>query len=247
MLRGQRRDAASAAEAATPPTAAAPDTARPPVTGAPAVAAVGAPATPEPMPTPLPVAESPKDKTDRLKKAAAANTTTGATQQKDTRGAARPETLAARPQITAVANVDMEEPEPAAAAPAAPLSGSSALLNTPRGPAVPAPAAQRDIERAVTSYAQALANGDAGAAAAAWPDMPEFRRQQLMKEFGEGLRYTTRWRVSDLKVDGGKATAKLRGATTDVRNGQLDGSRTVDEEISFVRKGSTWRLKQIAQ
>jgi hypothetical protein len=77
--------------------------------------------------------------------------------------------------------------------------------------------------------------------------MPEFRRQQLMKEFGEGLRYTTRWRVSDLKVDGSKASARLRGATTDVRNGQLDGSRTVDEEISLVRKGSTWRLKQIAQ
>jgi hypothetical protein len=77
--------------------------------------------------------------------------------------------------------------------------------------------------------------------------MPEFRRQQLMKQFGEGLRYTTRWRVSDVRVDGGKATAKLRGSTTDVRQGQLDGSRAVDEEISFVRKGSTWRLKQIAQ
>ena len=52
----------------------------------------------------------------------------GATQPKDSRGAARPETSTARPQISAVANVDMEEPEPAAAAPAAPLSGSAALL-----------------------------------------------------------------------------------------------------------------------
>jgi serine/threonine-protein kinase len=247
MLRGQRRDAANAAEAAAAPAVAAPTTTTPPSTGTPAVAVVGAPATPEPVPAPPPVAETPKQKADRLKKTGGANTATGATPQKDARGAARPETLAARPQITAVANVDMEEPGPAAAAPAAPLSGSAALLNTPRGPAVPGPEVQRDIERAVTSYAQALASGDAGAAAAAWPDMPEFRRQQLMKEFGEGLRYSTRWRVSDLQVDGGKATARLRGTTTDVRNGQLDGSRTVDESISFVRKGSTWRLKQIAQ
>jgi hypothetical protein len=77
--------------------------------------------------------------------------------------------------------------------------------------------------------------------------MPEFRRQQLMRDFGEGLRYSTRWKVTGLKVEGGKATAKLGGTTTDVRNGQLAGSRAVDEEIALVKKGKTWRLKQIAQ
>jgi serine/threonine-protein kinase len=245
MLRGQRQEALSAAAAV--PTVVTSDAPVPPAADGQGAPVVGTPATPEPAPAPPPVAETPKEKSDRLKKPAAGNASAGATQPRDSRAAARPETSTARPQITAVANVDMEEPEPAAAAPAAPLSGSAALLNTPRGPAVLAPEARRDIERAVTSYAQALAGGDAGAAAAAWPDMPEFRRQQLMKEFGEGLRYTTRWRISDVKVDGGKATARLRGTTTEVRNGQLDGSRTVDEEIALVRKGSNWRLKQIAQ
>lgn len=243
MLRGQRRDAELAA-AATATTAVVSDAPLPSPTVPPA-AEIATPAAPEPAPPP--VAETPKQKADRLKKASAEKPATGAASQKDPRGAARPETLAARPQITAVANVDMEEPEPAPAAAAAPLSGSAALLNTPRGPAVLAPEARRDLERAVANYAQALASGDAGAAAAAWPDMPEFRRQQLMKEFGDGVRYSTRWRVTDVKIDGSKATARLRGTTTNVRNGQLDGSRTVDEEISFARKGSAWRLKQIAQ
>jgi serine/threonine-protein kinase len=243
MLRGQRRDAELTA-AATATTAVVSDAPLPSPTVPPA-AEIATPAAPEPAPPP--VAETPKQKADRLKKASAEKPATGAVSQKDSRGAARPETLAARPQITAAANVDMEEPEPAPAAAAAPLSGSAALLNTPRGPAVLAPEARRDLERAVANYAQALASGDAGAAAAAWPDMPEFRRQQLMKEFGDGVRYSTRWRVTDVKIDGSKATARLRGTTTNVRNGQLDGSRTVDEEISFARKGSAWRLKQIAQ
>jgi serine/threonine-protein kinase len=145
MLRGQRRDAANAAAAAIPPSVAAPSAAVPPVSDAPAVAVVGAPATPEPVPVPPPVAETPKQKADRLKKPATANAAGGPTSQKDTRGAARPETLAARPQIAAVANVDMEEPEPAAAASAAPLSGSAALLNTPRGPAAQSPQVSRDL------------------------------------------------------------------------------------------------------
>jgi serine/threonine-protein kinase len=243
LLRGQSRNAEIAA--AAPSTTAVVSDAPLPSPTVPPTAEIGAPVAPEPAPPP--VAETPKQKADRLKKASAEKTATGAAPQKDSRGAARPETLAARPQITAVANVDMEEPEPAPAAAAAPLSGSAALLNTPRGPAVLAPEVRRDLERAVASYAQALASGDAGAAAAAWPDMPEFRRQQLMKEFGEGVRYSSRWRVTDVKIDGSKATARLRGTTTNVRNGQLDGSRTVDEEISLARKGSTWRLKQIAQ
>jgi serine/threonine-protein kinase len=242
MLRGQRRDAANVVAAPAVETSAAP--AQPANPGQVATAE-NPPA--EPAPAPPPAADAPKSKADRPRKDATENAAAGAARAKDPRGAARPETLAARPQITAVANVEMEEPEPVTAAPAAPLSGSAALLNTPRGPATLSPEVRRDLERVVTNYAQALAAGDAGAAAAAWPEMPEFRRQQLMNEFAGGLRYTSRWRVSDLKMDGGKATARLRGTTTYVRNGQLDGSRTVDEDISFTRKGSSWRLKQIAQ
>ena len=64
---------------------------------------------------------------------------------------------------------------------------------------------------------------------------------------GRGLRPLTTPKVTELKVDGSKATATLTGTTTDVRNGQLAGSRAVDEEITFAKKGKSWRLKQIAQ
>ena len=248
LLRGQRREAAAAAAAAPPPApvvAEAPAVAVTPATTV-STAPIGTP--PAPAAVTPPKNETPKEKADRLKKASTDKAGTDAALAKEPRGVARPETVSARPQITAIANVDMEEPEPAAAAaPSTPFSGGAALLNTPRGPAGLAPDVSRDVERAVTSYAQALANGDAAAAVAAWPDMPEFRRQQLMRDFGEGLRYSTRWKVTGLKVEGGKATAKLGGTTTDVRNGQLAGSRAVDEEIALVKKGKNWRLKQIAQ
>jgi hypothetical protein len=244
MLRGQRRAAEAAVEAAqvAAPATAAPaagaDTGLVTATTSVSVTAAPAPAVPE----------TPKEKADRAKKTAdkaSGNAALG----KDAHAVAKPETVAAKPQITAVANVDMEVPEPAAAPPAAgsPLTGGAALLGQRTGPTGPSPEVYRELERAVTSYARALADGDAGAAAAAWPDMPEFRRQQLMQEFGNGLRYSTRWKVTEVKLDGGKATAKLTGTTTDVRNGQLAGSRAVDEQIGFTKKGKSWKLKQIAQ
>jgi serine/threonine-protein kinase len=245
MLRGQRRDAETAAAVAAPPPVV---TEVPAAAGTPTTTVAAAPVAAAPEPVAPPKNETPKEKSDRLKKAASDKAATDAALKKDPRAVAKPETASARPQITAIANVDMEEPEPAPAATSStPFSGGAALLNTQRGPAAPAPDAVRDIERSVSSYAQALASGDAAAAVSAWPDMPEFRRQQLMRDFGEGLRYSTRWKVTNLKVDGGKATAKLSGTTTDVRNGQLAGSRAVDEEITFAKKGKNWRLKQIAQ
>jgi serine/threonine protein kinase len=247
MLRGQRRDAAATAAAAAPPPAAVVSNVPAPAGDvATTVATVPATSDPAPVATP-PKNETPKEKSDRLRKGATDKAASDAP-AKDPRGVARPETVAARPQVTAIANVDMEEPAPVpAAAASAPFSGGAALLNTQRGPVGIAPDVVRELERTVTNYAQALASGDAAAAASAWPDMPEFRRQQLMRDFGDGLRYSTRWKVTELKVDGSKATAKLSGTTTDVRNGQLAGSRAVDEEIAFTKKGKSWRLKQIAQ
>jgi len=250
MLRGQqRRAAASAAEAAAPApvavSAAAPEPAAETVT--PAGGSVTS-ATPPPA-----APETPTTKADKAKKAAADKAATDAALKKDPRAVAKPETVSARPQITAVANVDLDAPEPtpAASAPSgSPLTGGAALLGqsaSSAAPAGPSPQVLSAIERSVIGYAQALADGDAAAAASAWPDMPEFRRQQLMQQFGEGLRFSTRWKITDVKVNGGKATAKLHGTTTEVRNGQLAGSRTVDEDIAFAKKGSNWRLTQIAQ
>jgi len=251
ILRGQqRRAAAESAETATPPPVAASAPAPAPVTDVVAPAA-GPTTSASAAPT---VPETPKEKSDKAKKAAADKAASDAALKKDPRAVAKPETVSARPQITAVANVDMEAPEatPAASAPSgSPLTGGAALLGQSGGaaaaPSGPSPQVLSALEHSVSSYAQALASGDAAAAASAWPEMPEFRRQQLMQQFGEGLRYSTRWKISDLKVSGGKATAKLRGTTTEVRNGQLAGSRTVDEEIAFTKKGANWRLTQIAQ
>jgi len=77
--------------------------------------------------------------------------------------------------------------------------------------------------------------------------MPGIRRANIEQEFANGLRYSSRWRVTELKLSGGKAKARLRGTSTDVRNGVAVSSRAVDEEIVLVKKGKAWKLDKIAQ
>jgi hypothetical protein len=234
-----RRQAAAPVEPPPPAAAAAPDTTTAPSAPAPSLApatggpGASAPARPAPAERPAGGTAAARDK-ERVPPRREARADGGT-----------PTPGPAPATMTASASVTMEEPAPVEAS--TELSGGAALLNTPRGAAVPSPDTRSAIERSVASYARALADGDAAGAVAMWPEMPAPRRDRLEREFAEGLRYASRWRITDLKVDGSKATARLRGNTTDVRNGTVAGSRAVDEDIVLVRRGSGWRLQQIAQ
>ncbi|HEX5633824.1 MAG TPA: protein kinase, partial [Gemmatimonadales bacterium] len=169
------------------------------------------PAAPVPAPTTTKVAAAPPPAdakavtTDKGSKSARGDRNA----RQDAKGGGQPGTQAAAPATsestksleTAVAVVSMEEPEGGNDAPIRDLSSGGALLNAASGqPAGTNAETRRAIERAVETYASALAAGDAAAAQAAWPAMPGIRRANIEQEFANGLRYSSRWRVTELKL-----------------------------------------------
>ncbi len=182
--------------------------------------------------------------------------TTGAPKRgpKAAAGVATPETATpaqatpaeAAPVVVAVSVVDMEEPEDAGA-PKREISGSDALLGRVAAPGAVSPETRAAIERVLKGYGQALTLGDMAEALRRYPGMPGARQEQLGGFFATGGRYSVRWKVSGLQVNGNRAVAQLTGSTTEIRGGAYGSTRVVDEQVQLTRQGTTWELGQIAQ
>jgi serine/threonine protein kinase len=157
---------------------------------------------------------------------------------------AAPAPLQAAPAV-AIAAVDMEQP--VEEAPPRDVSGNEALLNRVGPPAPVPPETRSAIERAVMGYAQALALGDAEDAIKRYPAMPDFRREQLRQRVATGGRYSTRWKLSDVRVAGNTADVQLNGSTTEINGATFGGTRVVNERILLELRRSGWVLMQIAQ
>ncbi len=145
----------------------------------------------------------------------------------------------------AVAIVDMEEPP--ADSSKHEISGSDALLNRVGAPGAVAPDTRAAIERAVKNYGQALVLGDVAEAVARYPGIPAVRQEQITAFFGAGGRYSLRWKITDLRVNGMHAEAQLSGSTTEIHAGVFGTTRVVNEQIALERRGNLWVLTQIAQ
>lgn len=148
--------------------------------------------------------------------------------------------------VVAVSVVDMEEPSDAGA-PKREISGSDALLGRVAAPGEVAPETRSAIERVLKGYGQALTLGDMAEALRRYPGMPGARQEQLGGFFATGGRYSIRWKVTGLQVNGNRAVAQLSGSTTEIRGGAFGSTRVVNEQVQLERRANTWEISQIAQ
>ena len=99
-------------------------------------------------------------------------------------------------------------------------------------PGAVAPDTRAAIERVLKGYGQALMLGDMAEALARYPGMPGVRQEQIGGFFATGGRYSVRWKVTDLRVNGNRAEAQLSGSTTEIHAGVFGSTRVVNEQSS---------------
>jgi serine/threonine protein kinase len=126
--------------------------------------------------------------------------------------------------------------EPAATAPATPPPGE---------PAGPSAAERNAIESAIRSYASALDSGSVAAARGVFPAMPDSQQAALESFFSGGGRITTLWRVSDVKLDGDRATARIRGASRLEPPDSTPAVRPVNLRAVLERTPDGWQLRSL--
>lgn len=148
--------------------------------------------------------------------------------------------------VVAVSVVEMEEIAEDGAAKRE-ISGSDALLGRGGAPGAISPETRSAIERVLKGYGQALTLGDMAEALRRYPSLPASRQELLGGFFATGGRYSVRWKVTDLRVTGNRATAQLSGSTTEIRDGAFGSTRVVNEQVQLERRGNSWEISQIAQ
>jgi hypothetical protein len=101
---------------------------------------------------------------------------------------------------------------------------------------------RKAVEAAVRRYAAALNGASAPQARQAFPAMPSAQQSYLESFFGAGGRMRTDWKVSDIAVEGDKATARVRGTTRITPGGGNPSLDPVDARVTFERAADGWRL-----
>ena len=219
--------------------------------------AVTAPAAPPVAPAPVEPQQSaparpPEPKAGAPKKSPGGKPASAA---KEKSPAAAPESAVASVPAPAPANAEpaAESASPAPAAPAKPsasargVSGGAALLGLPGAqsavPSGPTAADRKGIEAAIRGYAAALDGGSAARAQRAFPAMPSAQQTYLESFFGAGGRMRTDWKVSDVTVEGDRATARVRGTTRTTPGGGNPSLEQVDARVTLERAADGWRLK----
>jgi protein kinase-like protein len=132
-------------------------------------------------------------------------------------------------------------------APARGVSGGAALLGLPgaqsAGQSGPAAGDRKGVEAAIRGYAAALDGGSAARAQRVFPAMPSAQQTYLESFFGAGGRMRTDWKVSDVTVEGDRATARVRGTTRTTPGGGNPGLEQVDARVTLERAADGWALK----
>jgi serine/threonine-protein kinase len=147
--------------------------------------------------------------------------------------------------------------------PAAPVTGPA---STPRAAAVPAPPAvgapvpgtppakepekvsvadRQGVERAILAYASALDGGSLDEARRAFPSVSEAQVGYLDSLFTSGGRIRTIWRVTDIAVEGERATARVRGATRTEAADGTPSDRAMDSRVVLERRTDGWRIRSM--
>ncbi|MGE5231710.1 MAG: serine/threonine-protein kinase [Deltaproteobacteria bacterium] len=211
------------------------------------------PAEPQPAP-PVPVASErqPESRAGaRAKKAAAGKPGSVA---KEKSPVAAPESAVAPGSAPAPASAQ-PAPESASSAVARPgpaaaprgVSGGAALLGLPGAQSVvrsagPSAGDKKAVEAAVRRYAAALDAANATQAQQVFPAMPGAQQSYLESFFGAGGRMRTDWKVSDIAVEGDRATARVRGTTRSTPGGGNASLDQLDARVTLERATDGWRL-----
>jgi serine/threonine-protein kinase len=126
-------------------------------------------------------------------------------------------------------------PEPTARAPEPPAAGEA-----------PAATAEREaIEGTIRSFASALDSGSVVAARRVFPAMPDSQQAFLESFFSSGGRITTLWRVTDVRLDDAKATARIRGASRVEPADSAPVVRQVNLRAVLEHTPDGWRLRSL--
>jgi hypothetical protein len=149
----------------------------------------------------------------------------------------------ATPALPAQANPPVRGSlEPAAKPPLPSLARAESLAAEPGSP----PAAEREaVEAAIRSYAAALDSNSAAAAQRAFPAMPDSQQASLTSFFAGGGRITTLWRVTDVRIEGDRATARIRGANRTQPADSAATVRPVNLRAVLERTPEGWQLRSL--
>jgi hypothetical protein len=149
-------------------------------------------------------------------------------------------------------NTRSAAPGPAGAAstqpiakPSQPNVGAAQGTSAPTVPAGPPAHEQEAVEAAIRTYASALDLGSVEQARRAFPAMPESQQTSLEGFFAAGGRITTLWRVTDVRVDGDRATARIRGASRTEPADSAPAIRAVNLRAVLERTPDGWQLRTL--
>jgi serine/threonine-protein kinase len=167
--------------------------------------------------------------------------------------AAAPATPPPPPTVPVVpGNARPAVPAPPAAASTEPISKPSPPnLGGAPGTLAPVAAAgasaheQEAVEAAIRTYASALDSGSVEQARRAFPAMAERQQSSLEAFFAAGGRITTLWRVTDVRVDGNRATARIRGASRTEPADSAPAIRAVNLRAVLERTPDGWQLRTL--
>jgi len=135
----------------------------------------------------------------------------------------------------------------AAAVPAPPAPNAAGTNTPPKGPEKVSAADRQAIESAVLAYASALDAGSVDQARQAFPSISEGQLGYLDSLFTSGGRIRTIWRVTDVTLEGERATARIRGAT---RTEGADGApidRAMDSRVVLERQANGWQIRSMTR
>jgi len=148
---------------------------------------------------------------------------------------------------TAPPNGSVPSERPKGEPPAKPAEpGATATATPPPGEPSSGSAAERNaIESTIRSYASALDSGSVAAARGVFPAMPDSQQAALESFFSGGGRITTLWRVSDVNLDGDRATARIKGASRLEPPDSTPAVRPVNLRAVLERTPDGWQLRSL--
>jgi serine/threonine-protein kinase len=203
----------------------------------------------QPAPAPPAAERAPEPKAGAPRKSPGGKSARAA---KDKTPVAAPESAVASAPAPVPANAEPAA-EPAKPAPsptqasARGVSGGAALLGLPGAQSAvqsgPTAADRKGVEAAIRGYAAALDGGSAARAERVFPAMPSAQQTYLESFFGAGGRMRTDWKVSDVTVEGDRATARVRGTTRTTPGGGNPSLEQVDARATLERAADGWALK----
>ncbi len=147
--------------------------------------------------------------------------------------------LPAPPQSTGAAST---EPISKPSQPRVSEAQGTAVAAAPAAPSAPE---QEAVEAAIRTYASALDSGSVAQARGAFPAMPDSQQAGLEAFFAAGGHITTLWRVTDVRVDGDRATARIRGASRTEPADSAPAVRAVNLRAVLERTADGWRLRTL--